>query len=68
MFLDELADLCADSATAASNYDELAVYLSETPLTPSADILQYWRDSSARFPKLATLAQKVLVYPLLKMY
>jgi len=63
MFLDELADLCADSATAAINYDELAVYLSETPLTPSADILQYWRDNSARFPKLATLAQKYLCIP-----
>ena len=60
---DELADLCADSATAATNYDELAVYLTETPLTPSADVTDYWRDSSSRFPKLATLARKYMCIP-----
>jgi hypothetical protein len=59
---DDLALLCAADESVAHS-DELTSYLSETPLSVKADILQYWSDNCKRYPKLATLARKYLCIP-----
>lgn len=59
---DDLASLCAADDN-ASSVDELSTYLSETPLNVNGDILQYWRDNTPRYPRLAALARKYLCIP-----
>ncbi|KAL3859963.1 hypothetical protein ACJMK2_010141 [Sinanodonta woodiana] len=59
---DDLASLCAADDN-ASSVDELSTYLSETPLHVNGDILQYWRDNTPRYLRLAALARKYLCIP-----
>ncbi|KAL3860698.1 hypothetical protein ACJMK2_010789 [Sinanodonta woodiana] len=59
---DDLASLCA-AVDNASSVDELSTYLSEIPLHVNGDILQYWRDNTPCYSRLAALAQKYLCIP-----
>lgn len=60
MILAELDEDCTEEPT-----DELSLYLSEPVLKKAStdDVLNYWKSSSSRFPRLAKLASDYLSIP-----
>ncbi|XP_065652868.1 E3 SUMO-protein ligase ZBED1-like [Hydra vulgaris] len=59
---DELALLCTANEE-FGQIDELASFLSETPLTVSGNILEFWQNNTKRYPKLSILARKYMCIP-----